>query len=502
MVICCAAPSCTNRQGKGKKGDVSFHRFPLKDHVRLSLWTDALQRDNWTPGPYSFLCSDHFSPESFVRRMPDQTPLLTSNAVPSLFKNSCGRRKRGTVLRVSGVRRKKKAPKIRPVLIQGNNSVELPSGNICAESQNSIIITDDFKDAGCFLTHDVSPNSSSACKFISCLHSYSSSAKPPLSQNGTKVNLFSQIMDVIKPSHTPTSEVLPYATSGVTPSDDKDSDNSHLCRVEFSNDKGSQIIHTVTAQHPVSMEDTHCENKESSTVETEDPSSQSDMQICPIQPENYSALYQDIHSLHSYCFQSKPLSGRRNHLKKKGRNMKDRGDHYCCTQSFLELQSSPPLNPVVSQLAWMLGTWVSEPAGEGQFPTIPPFRYMEEATITHVGQPMLNFMFCASNAETGKPMHRECGFIRIKPGTNHVAFISAQNTGVVEVEEGEVEGEQLSLTSNSVSRISFAKEPHVTQISRKFRLTPEGKLEQTVFMATASQSLAPHLHVTYRKVTS
>ncbi|XP_012826029.1 THAP domain-containing protein 4 isoform X1 [Xenopus tropicalis] len=164
--------------------------------------------------------------------------------------------------------------------------------------------------------------------------------------------------------------------------------------------------------------------------------------------------------------------------------------------------ASPPLNPVVSQLAWMLGTWVSEPAGEGQFPTIPPFRYMEEATITHVGQPMLNFMFCASNAETGKPMHRECGFIRIKPGTNHVAFISAQNTGVVEVEEGEVEGEQLSLTSNSVSRISFAKEPHVTQISRKFRLTPEGKLEQTVFMATASQSLAPHLHVTYRKVTS
>ncbi|OCT81000.1 hypothetical protein XELAEV_18027813mg [Xenopus laevis] len=63
---------------------------------------------------------------------------------------------------------------------------------------------------------------------------------------------------------------------------------------------------------------------------------------------------------------------------------------------------------------------------------------------------------------------------------------------VVEVEEGEVEEEQLSLTSHSVSRISFAKEPHVTQ----------GKLEQTVLMAAGSQSLAPHLHVTYRKVTS
>ncbi|XP_018121317.1 peroxynitrite isomerase THAP4 isoform X2 [Xenopus laevis] len=169
---------------------------------------------------------------------------------------------------------------------------------------------------------------------------------------------------------------------------------------------------------------------------------------------------------------------------------------------FPDAAASPPLNPVVSPLAWMLGTWVSEPAGVGKFPTIEPFRYMEEATITHVGQPMLNFTFCASNADTGKPMHRECGFIRIKPGTNHVAFISAQNTGVVEVEEGEVEGNQLRLTSHSVSRISFAKDPHVTQISRKFRLTPEGKLEQTVHMATSSQPLAPHLHVTYRKVTS
>ncbi|XP_053565862.1 peroxynitrite isomerase THAP4 isoform X2 [Bombina bombina] len=161
---------------------------------------------------------------------------------------------------------------------------------------------------------------------------------------------------------------------------------------------------------------------------------------------------------------------------------------------------SPPLHPAVVPLSWMLGTWLSEPTGSGEFPTIAPFRYIEEASITHVGQPMLNFMFCASNPETGKPLHRECGFIRVKPGSNHVAFISAQNTGVVEVEEGEVQGQELSLTSHSLSRISFAKEPHVQQITRNFRLTPEGKLEQTVTMATSSQPLAPHLHVTYRRV--
>lgn len=37
--------------------------------------------------------------------------------------------------------------------------------------------------------------------------------------------------------------------------------------------------------------------------------------------------------------------------------------------------------------------------------------------------------FNAFHPDTRKPMHRECGFIRIKPDTNKVAFISAQNTG-------------------------------------------------------------------------
>ncbi|KAM5164604.1 peroxynitrite isomerase THAP4 [Mantella aurantiaca] len=163
---------------------------------------------------------------------------------------------------------------------------------------------------------------------------------------------------------------------------------------------------------------------------------------------------------------------------------------------------APPLNPAVSPLSWMLGTWVSDPCGEGEFPTIPSFRYIEKVVISHVGQPVLNFTFCSSNFETGKPLHRECGFIRMKPGTNQVAFICAQNLGVVEVEEGEVQGEQLTLTSNSVSRMSFAKEPHVQKICRTFCLTPEGKLEQKVSMATSTQAMASHLRVTYKKVSS
>lgn len=56
------------------------------------------------------------------------------------------------------------------------------------------------------------------------------------------------------------------------------------------------------------------------------------------------------------------------------------------------LSAEPPrMSPVVEPLSWMLGTWLSEPPGAGTFPTLQPFRYLEEAHISHVGQPMLNF---------------------------------------------------------------------------------------------------------------
>lgn len=39
--------------------------------------------------------------------------------------------------------------------------------------------------------------------------------------------------------------------------------------------------------------------------------------------------------------------------------------------------------------------------------------------------------FNAFHLDTRRPMHRECGFIRLEPHTNRVAFVSAQNTGTL-----------------------------------------------------------------------
>lgn len=48
-------------------------------------WLKAVQRDNWTPTKYSFLCSEHFTKDSFSKRLEDQHRLLKPTAVPTIF---------------------------------------------------------------------------------------------------------------------------------------------------------------------------------------------------------------------------------------------------------------------------------------------------------------------------------------------------------------------------------------------------------------------------------
>ncbi|XP_049603446.1 peroxynitrite isomerase THAP4 [Syngnathus scovelli] len=161
------------------------------------------------------------------------------------------------------------------------------------------------------------------------------------------------------------------------------------------------------------------------------------------------------------------------------------------------VHQSAEMNPAILPLDWLLGTWQSDEPGEGCFPTIKPFRYLETLQFSHVGQPVVNFSFNAFHADSKKPLHRECGFIRMQPGTNKVAFIVAQNSGLVEIEEGELIGQQLNLHSHAIARISFAREPHVNEISRVFQLRADGKLEQRVSMAIDTQPLTEHLRITY-----
>ncbi|XP_019300819.2 peroxynitrite isomerase THAP4 isoform X1 [Panthera pardus] len=578
MVICCAAANCSNRQGKGEKRAVSFHRFPLKDSKRLIQWLKAVQRDNWTPTKYSFLCSEHFTKDSFSKRLEDQHRLLKPTAVPSIFhlpekKRSTGghgrTRRKDTRKASAGLRghasgadgkgaagassssganpmAKPGARKVKQAAPQGETAPgaaqeaagrerapQAPAGTpadgsaaaaAAASSQGeaeasavdaaggeSAAAPDGgLVDKSGISVDDFTPPGSGACKFIGSLHSYSFSSK----HARERASVPREPVDRKRPKR----DVEP-GCSGTSLGPDKG----------LAQSPPSSSL-TATPQKPSqspSAPPTDVTPKPAAEAVQSEHSDASPMSINEV-ILSASGACRLIDSLHSYCFSSRQNKSQvcclREQVEKKNGELKtlrqrvSRSDSqvrklqekldelrrasFPYLSSLLPLSREPPtMNPVVEPLSWMLGTWLSDPPGAGTFPTLQPFRYLEEVYISHVGQPVLNFSFNAFHPDTHKPMHRECGFIRLKPDTNKVAFVSAQNTGIVEVEEGEVNGQELCITSHSVARISFAKEPHVEQITRKFRLNSDGKLEQTVSMATTTQPMTQHLHVTYKKVT-
>ncbi|XP_045701650.1 peroxynitrite isomerase THAP4 isoform X1 [Phyllostomus hastatus] len=567
MVICCAAANCSNRQGKGEKRAVSFHRFPLKDSKRLIQWLKAVQRDNWTPTKYSFLCSEHFTKDSFSKRLEDQHRLLKPTAVPSIFhltekkrgSGGHGRSRRKDARKASGglrghagdasgqaaagspsslgesptakseSRPSKRAapqgaaagPERARLATQGPPGHALAttapgsraeaSGPPCgAGGERGTTPDEGLADRSGVSMDDFSPPGSGACKFIGSLHSYSFSSRhtrerPPVPR---------EPVDRKRPKRD-----MEPGCSGTSLGPDKG----------LAQSPPSSSL-TATPQKPSqspSAPPTDVTPKPAAEAVQSEHSDASPMSINEV-ILSASGACKLIDSLHSYCFSARQNRSRacclREQVEKKNGELRSLRQRVSRSDSQVrklqekldELQRGsaprpsglpapgrepPKMNPVVEPLSWMLGTWLSDPPGAGTFPTLQPFQYLEEVHISHVGQPMLNFSFNAFHPDTRKPMHRECGFIRLEPDTNKVAFVSAQNTGIVEVEEGEVNGQELRIASHSIARISFAKEPHVQQITRKFRLNSEGKLEQTVSMATTTQPMTQHLHITYKKVT-
>ena len=72
----CCAIGCTNRFSKG--GGISFYRFPTEPE-RRERWIAAVNRKDWAPTNYTWICSQHF-----VSGSKSDDP-LSPNYVPSIF---------------------------------------------------------------------------------------------------------------------------------------------------------------------------------------------------------------------------------------------------------------------------------------------------------------------------------------------------------------------------------------------------------------------------------
>ncbi|KAL2103113.1 hypothetical protein ACEWY4_002281 [Coilia grayii] len=85
----CAVKLCKNRGGVLSKDNkrISFYPFPLRDQTRLQKWVDNMKRQAWTPSRHQYLCSEHFTEDSFDLRWGIR--YLKHTAVPTIFPYIC-----------------------------------------------------------------------------------------------------------------------------------------------------------------------------------------------------------------------------------------------------------------------------------------------------------------------------------------------------------------------------------------------------------------------------
>jgi hypothetical protein len=152
------------------------------------------------------------------------------------------------------------------------------------------------------------------------------------------------------------------------------------------------------------------------------------------------------------------------------------------------------LNPAIKPIEFLLGKWSGE--GQGEYPTIEPFRYREEIDFSHNGKPFLIYNQRTRAFDEDQPMHTEAGYLR-SVGNGAVEFVIAQPIGYAEISIGRVEGTRLDVQCESVSKTPTAK--NVTAISRSVWLEGD-QLHSETRMGMDGRPPTRHLKATFRRV--
>jgi hypothetical protein len=138
--------------------------------------------------------------------------------------------------------------------------------------------------------------------------------------------------------------------------------------------------------------------------------------------------------------------------------------------------------------AGMAGVWQGR--GEGSYPNVAPFAYLEELVIEPVpGRPVAHWRSRSRDAATGEPRHAEAGFVRA--GGGGVELVVAHNTGITEVAVGTWQGGRLRLSCLRLLATPTAKQ--VDRVDRAYDFTATG-VTYGLEMAAVGVPLTHHLH--------
>ena len=161
--------------------------------------------------------------------------------------------------------------------------------------------------------------------------------------------------------------------------------------------------------------------------------------------------------------------------------------------------NSPLLHELCEPFLGLLGTWKG--TGEGHYPSIKSFEYLEEATFAHVGKPFISYGQKTRDLVTNVPLHSESGYIR--PQGEYLAeLVLAQPSGIIEIHTGSIEFTEnacvIYFESIDVRLTPSAKE--VTQVSRLIKIKGD-TLSYDVSMAAVGEPFQHHLKAVLKRQT-
>lgn len=149
----------------------------------------------------------------------------------------------------------------------------------------------------------------------------------------------------------------------------------------------------------------------------------------------------------------------------------------------------------------LVGEWSG--TGQGEFPTIEPFEYLETITFSTDGRPFLHYEQKTKRRNAGQtdfiPSHWESGFLRLLPD-GQVELVNAQGGGRLERLAGSLEGIQAGLILRLQST-AFLNDARMLETSRTITVEGNSMHYAQSMHTTAVPGPAHHVEARLKRIS-